>query len=157
MIAIYHIINVKGHLLKQAKLVGLEWSVFSRTNSCKSCKIRDLATRFRGQSGGAKSSNPKILRKKKSSICISFYLFPIKSIFFFFFFFLLDKIEYASKGESLIRCSIKVNVIARLMYKWMIETKHTKGKDKNKNGNVSFAIMLLTLKNTALKWNKAYW
>ena len=42
-----------------------------KTNSCKSCKIQDLASEFRG----AKNSNHKILRKLNSSVRIS-YLLP---------------------------------------------------------------------------------
>ena len=51
MIAIHHICKLEGSLFITSELGGFEYSVFSRTKSCKSCKIQDFASGFRAQPG----------------------------------------------------------------------------------------------------------
>ena len=62
MIAIHHIINVDP-LFITSELGDFELSVLPRTNSCKSCKIHNLASEFRTQ---PRVQNVRIIKFKEN-------------------------------------------------------------------------------------------
>ena len=62
----------EGSSLITSKLRGFECSVFSSTNTCKSCKIHNLASRFRAQPGVRKV---RITKLKINKFLRSYFIF----------------------------------------------------------------------------------